>query len=49
MLSILLSDKGKNLLVDESVDKLNRLREDGHTVAYIAELAPSINDDAVLH
>ena len=40
-----------NLLADESVDKsiVDRLREDGHTVSYIAELAPSIDDDAVLH
>ena len=40
-----------NLLADESVDKpiVDRLRQDGHTVLYIAELAPSIDDDAVLH
>ncbi|MDE2734376.1 MAG: DUF5615 family PIN-like protein [Gemmatimonadota bacterium] len=40
-----------NLLADESVDKpiVDRLRQDGHTVLYIAELDPSIDDDAVLH
>ena len=39
-----------NLLADESVDKLivDRLRTDGHTVSYIAELAPGIGDDTVL-
>ena len=38
------------LFADESVDKsiVDRLREDGHTVSYIAELTPSIDDDAVL-
>ena len=40
-----------NLLADESVDKsiVDRLRQDGHTVLYIAELDPSIDDEAVLH
>ena len=40
-----------NLLADESVDKpiVDRLRQDGHTVLYIAELDPSIDDDAVLY
>ena len=39
-----------NLLADESIDKpiVDRLRQDGHTVLYIADLDPSINDDAVL-
>ena len=39
-----------NLLVDESVDKpiVVRLRQDSHTVLYIAELSPSIDDDTVL-
>ena len=39
-----------NLLADEGVDKsvVDRLREDGHTVAYVAELAPGIDDGAVL-
>lgn len=39
-----------NLLADESIDKLivDRLRQDGHRVLYIAEFAPSIDDDAVL-
>jgi predicted nuclease of predicted toxin-antitoxin system len=38
------------LLADESVDRLivERLRQDGHNTTYVAELAPSINDDAVL-
>ena len=40
-----------NLLADESVDKpiVDRLRRDGHIVLYIAELDPSIDDNAVLH
>ena len=40
-----------NLLADESVDKsiVNELRQDGHEVLYIAEFAPSIDDEAVLH
>ena len=39
-----------NLLVDESIDKpiVDRLRQEGHHVLYIAELDPSIDDDAVL-
>ncbi len=39
-----------NILVDESVDQqiVARLRDDGHDVLYIAELAPGINDDEVL-
>lgn len=38
-----------NLLVDESVDQqiVERLREDGHDVLYIAEVEPSISDNAV--
>lgn len=40
-----------NLLADESVDKsiVDRLRKDGHSVLYIGELTPSIDDAAVLH
>ena len=40
-----------NLLADESVDKpiVDRLRQDSHSVLYIADLDPSIDDDAVLH
>jgi predicted nuclease of predicted toxin-antitoxin system len=40
-----------NLLADESIDKpiVDRLRQDGHNVLYIAELDPSIDDDTVLH
>jgi predicted nuclease of predicted toxin-antitoxin system len=39
-----------NLLADESVDKpiVDRLRQDGHRVLYIAELEPGINDETVL-
>lgn len=39
-----------NLLADESVDGpiVDRLRNDGHYVDYVAELDPSIDDDAVL-
>jgi len=38
------------VLADESVDFpiVDRLRGDGHSVAYVAELSPSISDDAVL-
>ena len=38
-----------NLLADESVDQqmVKRLREDGHDVLYIAEVEPSISDNAV--
>lgn len=40
-----------NLLADESVDKpiVDRLRQDNHSVLYIADLDPSIDDNAVLH
>ena len=39
-----------NLLVDECVDRqiVDQLRKDGHSVLYIAEMAPSIADDEVL-
>ena len=39
-----------NLLADESVDShvVDRLRQDGHTVRYIAESDPGIHDGAVL-
>ena len=39
-----------NLLADESVDRpiVDRLRQDGHSVRYIAESDPGIHDDAVL-
>ena len=38
-----------NLLADESVDRqiVERLRRDGHEVLYIAEIEPSISDNAV--
>lgn len=39
-----------NFVADESVDRqvVERLRDDGHSVWYIAEMAPSISDDEVL-
>lgn len=39
-----------NLLVDEGVERqiVERLRQDGHAVLYIAEMEPSIGDDVVL-
>ncbi len=39
-----------NLLADEGVEQqiVERLRQDGHTVLYIAEMEPSISDDVVL-
>src|SRR5262249_7203888 len=39
-----------NLLADESVDRpvVERLRQDGHARLYVAELSPSITEDAVL-
>jgi predicted nuclease of predicted toxin-antitoxin system len=38
------------LLADESVDRpvVERLRQEGHDVVYIAELSPSIKDEEVL-
>ena len=37
-------------LADESLDALivERIRQDGYPVIYIAEIAPSISDDEVL-
>lgn len=39
-----------NFLADESVDGpiVNRLRQDGHEVWYVAEMEPGISDDLVL-
>lgn len=39
-----------NLLADESVDKqiVERLRQDGHELLYIAEMEPGITDAVVL-
>lgn len=39
-----------NFLADESVDRaiVERLRQDGHTVEYVAELSPGISDDEML-
>jgi predicted nuclease of predicted toxin-antitoxin system len=39
-----------NLVADESVDApvVERLRVDGHSVLYVAEISPSILDDEVL-
>jgi predicted nuclease of predicted toxin-antitoxin system len=40
-----------NFLADESVDRpvVERLRQEGHPVLYIAELGPGMPDDAVLN
>jgi hypothetical protein len=40
-----------NLLADESIDRqvIDRLRQDGHLVHYVAEMEPGISDDVVLH
>jgi uncharacterized protein DUF5615 len=39
-----------NFLADESVDRqiVDRIRQDGHLVRYVAEMEPGISDDAVL-
>jgi Domain of unknown function (DUF5615) len=39
-----------NLLADESVDRriVERLRQDGHDVTYVAEMDPGISDETVL-
>ena len=39
-----------NLLADESVDRqiVERLRDDGYLVRYVAEMEPGISDDTVL-
>lgn len=39
-----------NILADESVDGpiVERLRQEGHSVQYIAEMAPGITDEVVL-
>ncbi|HEY0080147.1 MAG TPA: DUF5615 family PIN-like protein [Pyrinomonadaceae bacterium] len=39
-----------NLLADEGVERqvVERLRQDGHVVLYIAEMEPSVSDDVVL-
>ncbi len=39
-----------NLLADESVDRpiVERLRQQGYDVVYVAELSPSMADDQVL-
>jgi predicted nuclease of predicted toxin-antitoxin system len=39
-----------NLLADEGVDQpiVERLRNDGHDVLYVAELSPSVTDEEVL-
>ena len=38
-------------LADESVDQqiVDRLRQEGHTVLYVAEMEPGISDDEVLN
>ncbi len=39
-----------NLFCDESIDRqiVDRLRKDGHSILYVAELSPGITDDQVL-
>ena len=39
-----------NFVIDESVDRqiVERLRNDGHSVWYVAEMSPSISDDEAL-
>ena len=39
-----------NVVADESIDRpiVDRLRQDGHQVWYVAEMEPGISDDAVL-
>jgi predicted nuclease of predicted toxin-antitoxin system len=39
-----------NLLADENIDQqiVERLRQEGHSVLYVAEMEPGISDDAVL-
>ncbi len=39
-----------NLLADEGIDGqiVARLRDEGHSVLYVAEMEPGISDDAVL-
>lgn len=40
-----------NLLADENLDRqiVERLRQDGHFVWYVAEMEPGISDDIVLN
>lgn len=39
-----------NLVADESIDRptVERLRQDGHAIVYVAEMQPGISDDQVL-
>jgi hypothetical protein len=39
-----------NVFADESVDRqiVERLRQDGHRVTYVAEMEPGISDETVL-
>ena len=39
-----------NLLADEGVDRpiVEQLRLEGHSVLYIAEMSPGIDDDVIL-
>ncbi len=39
-----------NLLADENIERqlVARLRSEGHTVPYVAEMAPGLDDEAVL-
>lgn len=40
-----------NFLADESVDRqiVERVRQDGHQVWYVAEMEPGVSDDVVLN
>jgi len=40
-----------NFVADESLDRqiVERLRREGHTVSYIAEMEPGVVDETVLH
>jgi len=39
-----------NLVADESIDRqiVDRLRQDGHVIHYVAEMEPGVSDDIVL-
>lgn len=38
------------LFADENIDRpiVDRLRQDGHLVAYVAEISPSVSDDEII-
>lgn len=51
MWSTLLRGEKVKILADECVDRqiVDRLRQDGHTVLYVAEMEPGISDQEVLN